>query len=65
MCRSWEEEKANLSAQIDALKRELKGLPGRRTRSTAGNSFAVGSDDEDSGILELREELDKAKENEV
>ena len=53
-------------AQIDGLKRELKGLPGRRTRSTAGNSRAAGSDDEeDAGILELREELDRAKENEV
>ena len=64
-CRSWEEEKANLAAQIDGLKRELKGLPGRRTRSSAGGFGHATSDEEDANLRELREELDRAKENEV
>ena len=57
-------------AQVDGLKRELKGLPGRKggVRSSQGghSQATAGSDDEeDAGMLELRELLDRSKENEV
>ncbi|GAX75484.1 hypothetical protein CEUSTIGMA_g2927.t1 [Chlamydomonas eustigma] len=62
--RSWEEEKANLMAHIESLKRDLKGLPGRRTKSSAGHSLADGSEADDE-LQDLRDEVEQARENEV
>ena len=51
-------------AQIEGLKRELKGgLVGvRRTRSIGGRSEAEG---EDLELTEMREQLNEAREKEV
>lgn len=61
-CRSWEEERATLQAQIEALKRGEGKSPGRRRTNAAGD----GDDsDEDDELQELREQLNEAREKEV
>lgn len=57
--RLWEEERANLMAQLDAARREARG--GTRTRRSSGS--ASGGDSED--LVELREMLQEACEKEV
>lgn len=51
-------------AQIEGLKRELKGgvVGARRTRSVGGRSEAEG---EDPDLTDMREQLNEAREKEV
>ncbi|KAG1678296.1 hypothetical protein FOA52_013917 [Chlamydomonas sp. UWO 241] len=65
--RSWEEEKANLLAQLDAQRRELRGTPGRRSRGlrASGGSGVTTDGEEAEDLAELREALDEAREKEV
>lgn len=71
MSRSWDEEKANLAAQIDALKRDARQLAVRRKRGGGSggldrSSDAGGSDASTQELItELREELNHVEEEKV
>lgn len=62
--RSWEEERATLQAQIEALKREggTRISSGRR-RTTAADGSEDGEMDEE--LQDLRDQLNEALEKEV
>ena len=66
--RSWEEEKSNLTSQIDGLRREARGLgkgPGLGVRGRAVPVAEGEEDEREQEVLELREELLEAREREV
>lgn len=64
-CRSWEEERATLLAQIDAL-HTASALPrGAQPKARASRSTDDWSHADQEEVQELRDELSAAKEKEV
>lgn len=63
--RSWEDEKASLMAQIEALKRDLKAGGGRGKGGDWDSGNAGGGGASSSDADKLRRELNDAREKEV
>lgn len=62
--RSWEEERASLQAQIEALKRDGV-VAGPRRRRTTATEHGLDDGEEDEEVQELKDQLNEALEKEV